>query len=151
MENNEIIVKFTNSLNELIEEGGYGTTSFARAIGVDKVIVHRWRRYGKDVRLNTLLKLADFFDCSIEYLCGKTDERLDYTPVKELPPLGEHIKKVLATCGVSAYRMMCDTGIKRAQYQHWREGSLPRLSSVETVAKYLSVTIDYLIGRDGGK
>ncbi len=144
----EIVEKFTNSLNDIIVERGYNTTSLSQAMGVDKILVHKWRRNGKDVKLKTLIKLADFFDCSIEYLCGKTDVCLDYTPNREILPFGVRIKQVLAECHVSAYSLLENTTIKRSQYQHWKDGIEPRLSSLETIAEYLSITIDYLVGRD---
>ncbi len=142
-----IVTKFTNSLNDLVSERGYDIKGFAQDLGVSKYLVYKWRE-GKDVKLKTLIKLADFFDCSIEYLCGKTDVCLDYTPNKEILPFGVRIKQVLAECHVSAYRLLENTTIKRSQYQHWKDGIEPRLSSLETIAEYLSITIDYLVGRD---
>lgn len=45
----------------------------AREIGVSSGNVSRWKAEGTLPNGETLVKLADYFDCSIDYLVGRTD------------------------------------------------------------------------------
>lgn len=134
-------------LNELIEYSGKTEKELSKALGTSCGVISKWRRGDIDPKLRSVIKLADFFECSLEYMCGKT-EYDTYYERKDVERFGERLPKVLKACNKTAYRLIKDTRITSAQYAHWRKGIEPLLSSAEEIAEYLGITLDYLVGRD---
>ena len=75
MENKNI---FHERLTELMIEKGLNTVSLAAAIGVSDETVRRWKNGERDILLSQLVKLADYFHCSLDFLAGRSDVVLDY-------------------------------------------------------------------------
>lgn len=144
-----ILAQFRRILNELIDEKGLSTKELSHELQVSYFVLLKWKNHCRNPRLDSLLKLADYFNCSIEFLCGKTTEFLNYVPNRSCPRFGDRIDSVLKECHKTAYQLFKNTSIKNSQYHYWKQGAEPLLTSLETIAEYLGVTIDYLVGRDG--
>ena len=97
--------------------------------------------------LSQLVKLADYFDCSLDFLTGRTDTVLDYSP-KPCPPFYARFREVMAERGITRYRMSKETKIKDSYFTEWSKGTDPHLFSLIEVADYLNVSVDYLVGRE---
>ena len=48
-------------------------------------------------------------------------------------------------------RMAEDIGLSNAAPTSWRKGSVPKLSTLEKIAEYFDVSVDYLRGKDDKK
>ena len=145
--NMDILLGFKNTFNELLCEKDISAKEAGRLLNTLPSVVSKWKNKAEDLKLKSVIKIADFFDCSLEFLCGHTAEQLNYTP-QLCPPFGERIVTVLHECNCSSYKLFKSKIVSPAQYQHWRTGTEPLLSSVAKIANYLNVTIDYLVGRD---
>lgn len=143
----DVLLGFKNTFNELLTERNVSLKELSERLCTIPSVVSEWKNKLVDVKLKSLVKIADYFNCSLEYLCGKTAVYLDYEP-KPCPAFGERITKVLKECKYSSYKLFKNTSIKPAQYHHWRTGTEPLLSSLEVIAEKLEITLDYLIGRD---
>lgn len=67
--------KFKDILKELRSEKGIGQVELANRIGVSKGIVSLWENGLREPNMYSLIKLADFFDVSIDELVGIDRER----------------------------------------------------------------------------
>lgn len=65
---------FGKRLAELRKKRGYSQVTFAAAIKVSKSTVGMWETGDREPDNETLQKLADFFDVSVDYLLGRTDD-----------------------------------------------------------------------------
>lgn len=66
---------FGERLTRLREEKGYTGTYVAEQIGVDTSNISKWELGSRDNPTSTvLIKLSDFFNCSIDYLLGRTED-----------------------------------------------------------------------------
>ena len=142
-----ILTDFCATLRELIEEKEQTIKSLATELKVSYIILLRWKNGEKNLRLNSLIKLADYFNCSIEYLCGRTKEDIIYTP-QECPRFGEWIDTVIKKCGKTTYQLFKNTTIRSSQYYYWKRGSVPLLTSLDILARFLDTTLDFLVGRE---
>ncbi len=68
---------FTERFNELLKSRGINAVTLAREIGVPKSIVYEWRSGVRDPSLENMLRVADYFGVSLEYLTGREDEETD--------------------------------------------------------------------------
>ena len=139
--------KFGDRLSDLMLKENVKATELAAAIGVNTSSVNDWKRGKFQMYLSNLIKVADFFNCSLEYLADRTDTLLDYAP-KPCPPFYARFREVMEERGKTRYRMTIDTGIKDSYFTEWSKGSDPHVVSVTEAADYLGVTLDYLVGRD---
>lgn len=100
--------------------------------------------------LKNIIMLADYFNCSIEFLLGIDDENKLPLPKKQLPDFGAHFKKVLKEKGSNLYRLSLLAGCKNTSpYYDWINGkSTPRIDSLYKISKVLDCSIDYLLGRE---
>ena len=64
---------FAERLLELRKEKNVSQATLAKAIGVSYSIVCYWETDRSEPTGVNLVKLADFFDCSVDYLLGRTD------------------------------------------------------------------------------
>ena len=71
------VIMFTERFNELLKRRGINAVTLAKEIGVPKSIVYEWRSGVRDPSLENMLRVADYFGVSLEYLTGREDEETD--------------------------------------------------------------------------
>jgi len=64
---------FSERLKELREEKGLPKLALAKAIQISDAAIGRWERGERDITSYNLIKLAKYFNVSIDYLVGLTD------------------------------------------------------------------------------
>lgn len=140
---------FSERLTELISgsEKNIKSDLLGEAIGVSGQTVRAWCSGSQQISLKNLLKLADYFNCSLDFIVGRTDIFLDYTP-RECPPFYQRFRNVLNEKGKTRYRVNKETKIKDSYFTKWSKGTDPHVFSLIEMANYLDITIDYLVGRD---
>lgn len=143
----DILSGFKNTFNELLRERNVSEREFAKQLNTLPSVVSEWKNKSIDIKLKSLIKIADFFECSLEFLCGRSAICVDYSS-KPCPPFGERLAEVLKEVGCSSYKLLKNTAISPAQYHYWRKGTEPRLTSLGVIADYLEISLDYLVGRE---
>ncbi len=143
----DIIVSFRNSLTEIMLERNLTIVELAKGIGSDPSTVRRWFGGVRDIKLSTILKLASYFECSLEYLCGKTHEykRYEMCPCKRF---GIRTKEIITECGFVPYNFLNEVGVTPSRYYYWLSGGEPMLTALNIMANYLGITLDKLVGRE---
>lgn len=61
-------------LKELREERGVSMMTLAKAIGVSDTAVCKWENQDSEPKLSYIIKLADYFNCTADYLIGRSDD-----------------------------------------------------------------------------
>lgn len=66
----------SKNISQLRKEGGYSRRHVAETIGINVNTIRSIERYQKrpskyDIRINTLCRLADFFQVTTDYLVGR--------------------------------------------------------------------------------
>lgn len=139
--------KISERLSELMFEKEIDSKSLAHALGVYVTTVRGWKRGAKYLRLKDLLSLADYFNCSLDFITKRTEKQLDYIP-KACPPLYERLRSVMSEKGKTAYQMERETKIKDSYLSKWKHRQSVHILSLIEIADYLEVSLDYLVGRD---
>ncbi len=65
---------FIDIFNELLKENDLTRSKFAAMSGIPYPTVVGWTSHGRLPDFIALIKIADFFHCSIDYLAERTDE-----------------------------------------------------------------------------
>ena len=134
-------------ISELLVERNISNKTFAQAIGVNVSTVGRWKRNAKYMRLSQILKIADYFNCSLDFLVGRSEKDIDFQP-KKCPPFYEHFRMLLEEKGISRNKINQETRIKSSHFVDWKNGADPHIFSLIELADYLDITLDVLVGRD---
>jgi len=66
--------KFGQRLSELRKEKELSKLALSKALKVSNSTIGRWERSEQDIASDYLIKLADFFDVTIDYLVGRTND-----------------------------------------------------------------------------
>lgn len=143
----DVLKGFSERLIELMQENGLNAEKLSKKLGVAPTIIRRWCLPQKDIYYSNLLQAANYFNCSLDFLCGRSDIVLDFVP-QECPPFMEWLPTVIKERGKSTYKIFKDTRIKSSYFAKWRKGREPLLSSLGILADYLDCSLDRLVGRD---
>lgn len=138
---------FPERLTDLMTEKNLNTVTLGKEIGVSDETVRRWKNGQRSILLSQFLKIADYFNCSLDYLAGRTDVYLDYT-VKNLPLFYDNLRKIMQETGVSRYALVKSLPIYDSYFTNWKQGKSPNLVTLVTLADFFNISIDYLVGRD---
>ena len=66
---------FSERLKNLREERNIYSKDLANTLNVEPATVTNWEKGNRFPREDMLIKIADFFDCTTDYLLGRTDNR----------------------------------------------------------------------------
>lgn len=138
---------FADRLAELMAEHALTTVSLGAALGVSDETVRRWRKGERSILLPQLVRLADYFHCSLDFLAGRTETYLDYRP-QAMPPFFDQLRAVMAEKGATRYALVKALPIYDSYFTNWKHGKSPNLLTLILLADYLDVTVDHLVGRD---
>ena len=143
----QILSNFSERLEELIFESGITQNQLALALKISRGNLCEWITGKHSVTLSNALKLANFFNCSLEFLAGRVETKLSYTP-RPCPSFYERLLQVMREQGKSRYRIVRDTKFSDGNFYSWKKGGDPFLQSVIELAVYFGLTLDAFIGRE---
>jgi len=138
---------FSERLSELMFESNITVDQLSAALGVSKSTVCRWRLGKRNISLQYALRLAEYFNCSLDFLVGRADSKLDFTP-QPYPPFYKRLRAVMKESGITWYRIVKDGIVSDNNLSTWKGGTSPYLQSVINLADYFGYTLDYFIGRE---
>ena len=78
--------EFSERLSELMLFKNIKSEKLGKTLGISGSIIRRWLRGAKQPSLPNLIKLADYFYCAMDFLAGRSDAEMRFTP-KTPPPL----------------------------------------------------------------
>lgn len=139
---------FSDVLCELMDEKGVMPQDIQNYLDDTSISkIYAWMEGRNMPLVDNLIKLADFFNCSIEYLIGRTQD-VGSGKFQPAVPFDIQFRKILKEKKVSQYRLLKDKIISCGNIDFWlNKKKIPSVSSVIKLADYLQVDIDYLLGR----
>ena len=140
-------LKLSERLIELMTLQNLNNEALGEALNINDKTVGRWKNGTSSIKLSNALKLADYFNCSLDFLTGRSENMLDFTP-KPCPPFYEHLLSVLSNQKISRNKINRETNIKSSHFVDWKNGSDPNIISLIELADYLDITLDTLVGRE---
>jgi transcriptional regulator with XRE-family HTH domain len=68
-----MIITFKEVFSDLLDENNLNMKQFAEKSGIPYTTVVGWLKLGRLPDYTALLKISDFFNCSLDYLMGRQD------------------------------------------------------------------------------
>ena len=137
---------FSERLKELMDERGLRSEKLAKEAGLAGSSIRSWLRGDSVPTYKSAIRLADHLRCSLDFLTGNSESDREILP-REVPPFYPRLRMIMEEAGVTRFRLTTETPIKDAFFTNWAHGEEPLLTTLCTLADYLHVSLDYLVGR----
>ncbi|MDE7329705.1 MAG: helix-turn-helix domain-containing protein, partial [Clostridia bacterium] len=98
-----LLSKFSESLTELMLTKNISSQELADTLGIERSTISRYKRGAKLPSLENLILLANYFNCTTDYLLGIKDENHKKV-FKSCPPFSERFPLLLKECQTSQYK-----------------------------------------------
>ena len=137
--------EFQERLQDLLVENELSRLQLSKKIGISFETLNGYFNKGFYPELSVAIKIADYYDCSLQYLMGLTE---DYqTSDKNNLSFIDTIKKLLSENNLSIEKFMKALNMSEANYYRWKnKNNNPAMQSLIAIAKFFDVSIDYLVG-----
>lgn len=143
--------KFQNRLTDLIFDSGHKKSELAKIIGLGNDILIRATNVGMIPSTSSLIKIADYFDVSMEFLIGLTDEEI-FTKSVDQTGFQERIKELKENQNITEFEIAKKLGFQRSLFTKWKtKNYIPSLEITVMLAQFFKVSMDYLLGRTNEK
>ena len=144
----DILSNLSDTLKELKDLRGLTEQEIAEGSGIPVSCISQYVRGKQAPYLDSLIKLADFLHCSVDYLLGKSDDCSERI-YKACPPFAERIEELRKKKGFTSKKIYSSEGLSKTSYYEWRRGeSLPTLENLAYLAKAFNCSIDEVLGRE---
>lgn len=143
----ETKTNFGESLNEILTDRNIKVKDFAKSVNISLATVYSWMSNSTEPALSSVIAIADYFKCSVEFLIGRSDDD-KVIECKSYPPLTKRIKEIMKETGISSYKLRKISKYDGAYFYNWEHGSEPLLSTLVELSNIFDCSIDYLIGRE---
>ena len=138
-------MNFGESLTGIMLERNIDSKKLASDLGVTQQSVNNWKANRTDLSLTYLIMLCKHFECSLDYLVGKTDTNTKPRNY-ELGNFGQQIRKVMTAKNISSYTLRKETRFAGGFFYDWDNGADPKLSTLIELANYFNCSLDELVG-----
>ena len=144
----ETLSKFGDRLKWLMNEAEVNQTVLADKTGIDHTSLGRYLKGNCIPTVKNIIILADFFNCSTDYLLGFKEE---YSSDKfaQAPQFSTRLLYFIEQSKLSRYSFAHEVHIADSNIYNLCTGAKqPSIDSVIKIAKYLDRSIDYVLGRE---
>ena len=142
---------FQESLQDLLIENNLNNVKLAGAIGVSEDTISGYFVDGYYPNIDIAIKMGKYLNCSLDFLFGLSDNRYreyDFESVDILTNFNNNFAMQLKNLGVSNAKAMKDLKMGEYTMYRWRKGVFPKTINLIAIAKYLGLSIDYLLGNN---
>ena len=134
---------FRERLDDFLIEHNMSKNQLATIVGVRPDTIYGYYRKKLLPEIHIAKRIADHFNCSLDYLFGLTDQVKNNE--KNDLSFADTIKKLIKDNHKSVEKTMKELNISDRTYYRWQSGeSKPLTSVIITLAKYFDVSVDYL-------
>lgn len=139
--------KFQVRLTDLIEDCEVNKSALSNLIGIDYRSLSNALNYGIVPTPRILMRIADYFNVSIKYLLGASDDEY-FSKAKIKSDFKTRFELLCTEKKVTHYKVSKDLHFDNSYITRWfKKNYLPSLELLETICDYFKVSIDYLLGR----
>ena len=140
----------SENLRDLIIESGLSLRKLAEQSKVSATQYSMYLR-GTLPTIDAACRICLYFDCSLDYLCGISDKNHKGLGNYDLTDFIAKYLNLLKENNTTHWKFSKEYDISESCLRHWKAGQIPKLETVIKIAKNLSTSIDYLVGRTDKK
>ncbi len=165
---------FSQRLIELRNKKKVMSKDIALCIGVSKQAFSQYEKQQSTPSADILLAIADYFEVSLDYLTGRTDNKymqndyndLSYVKEESAPYISssknfkqgiiadidfdnfsKRLKKLRTTNNLTLSQLGNYIGVTKSTVGNLENGEIPSLEIILSIAEYFNISLDYLLSR----
>jgi len=137
---------FSERLKFLRGYGNLQQKDIARFLNISSVTYYRYENNKREPSMSILMALADYFDVSIDYLVGRSDNP-NKSPSEDVDTFLARLRALRKSQNITQEDISKILNIGMTSYYHYEHGRRePSMSTLIALADYFDVSIDYLVG-----
>ena len=141
------MLNFGERLAELICEQNIDKKTFAKNVGINATCISHFILGKHTPTVKSLIKIADYFNCSTDFLLGREEENRNLS-FKKCPPFSEQLIFLKEKFNFRPDDIYNGTEIAKSSYYHWLEGKQPTLDNIIRLANLFDCRVDFILGRE---
>ncbi len=139
--------KFAETLDSLMFEREITASQLAIKTCLDSATISRALHSQFTPSVHTLLKLADYFNCTTDYLLGRETENYSITFL-QCPPFSVQLLRLKEHFGCPWQHFYKTAHISASRFYEWKNGKRePTLDNIIALADGFDVSVDFILGR----
>lgn len=120
-------------------------------MGITYVTFSKIYNYGIIPKFKVLIRIADYFDISVEYLLCMTEE-VYFKKSNSPKTFGFRLNELRKENNYTIYKLSELLHIHRNNIAQWiKNDYIPSINDLEIIADFFNVSLDYLLGRTDEK
>lgn len=140
--------KFGENVKGLLNERDMTAKQLAKKIGVAAPTITRYINGERMPDINILVLIADYFNCSTDYLFDKEPDNQNLK-FKKCPPFTEQIAILARHFSPTFEEFYENAKISKTAFFDWKNGNrLPTLESIFKIADTYECRLDFVLGRE---
>ena len=141
-------MNFADRLDELLIEKSKKATEVCRELGLGNSTISHYRVETRMPKVSVLIRLADYFNCTVDFLLG-IDDYNKATSFKVCPPFSQRILELCDEFKTTRYKLQKLTGISESVMRYWVRGKTePSIYNIVRIADKLKCSVDFVLGRE---
>ena len=138
---------FQNRITELVEDCEVNKSALPDLIGVDYRSLSNALNYGIVPTPRIIIRIADYFNVSIKYLLGTSDDEY-FNKANVKSDFKTRFDLLCKEKNVTHYKVSKDLHFDQSYITRWlNKNYLPSYELLDLMCDYFKVSIDYLLGR----
>lgn len=138
---------FISRLKDLMDEKGLSVNKLAKAIQCDNQAIARWLAGQYYPRHYILIKMAEYFYCSVDFLLGLTNDESFSKSKKSSDFLTQFIKR-RNLLNLTDYQIAKQIDIEQSTISKWLiRKQIPETNTLINLSAVLECSVDFLLGR----
>jgi len=142
----ENLSNFVETLQDLMLVKNVTPANIHKDTKISLNVIYGWFRKVNIPKLNSLIVLSDYFECSIDYLCGRTEHNFFN---KSLNPstFSERFRLLIDKKKVTRRKLSAGAKISTGCIQRFlTDTGKPLLDNLIRLANFFECSLDYLLG-----
>lgn len=139
-------MRFVEVLKDLMLESGIDIKELAKQTDIRLGSLYFYFKNDTIPDVNCAIKLSEYFNCSINYLLGLSENKTSKLKITNKPFIENYIF-LLERYNTNNYKVCNSININRNSIYNWKKGKTPKMVNLVEIAKYFNTSIDFLLGR----
>lgn len=140
---------------QLLQSRNITAYKLSKDTGISQALISNWKKGTKIPASDNLLKIADYFNVSIDYLLGKENlienktNILQEDTILQTEHIGflERLKSLCKEKSLNISVLLKDLELNPNSIKNWEKGNFPNIQILIQIADYFHCSTDYLLGR----
>ena len=140
--------KLSETLEELISFNNLKVQEFADRVGIAASSISNYLHDARVPSVENIVKIADYFNCSVDHLVGIESENPNLT-FKKCPPFPEQLAFLMKRFNRKPHDIDKSDTVSKSNYFEWKKGKrMPSLDNVIGLARFFDCRVDFVLGRE---